>query len=87
MNFESDGTLDYNKTVKALWSHEYPRHQQKLELDLKSHETPPTRPSIEKPLVWELKAVLNHLRYVFLGANNTLLVIIAANPNDEHVED
>lgn len=30
MNFETDGILDYDETVKALQSHNNPRHQFKL---------------------------------------------------------
>lgn len=34
----------------------------------------------------ELKAFLGHLKYIFLGANNTLPLIIAAYVNDRQVE-
>lgn len=47
-----------------------------LGLDPKYRATPSARLSIEEPLVLELNDLLSHLRYVFLKADNTLLVII-----------
>ena len=35
-------------------------------------------PSIEKPPVLELKQLPSHLKYVYLGDNETLLVIISS---------
>ncbi|KAK4731475.1 hypothetical protein R3W88_024463 [Solanum pinnatisectum] len=55
----------------------------KLDLDLKNRPSPPAKPSIEEPPVLELKQLPNHLRYVFLGANNTSPMILAAELNDE----
>ncbi|KAK4709886.1 hypothetical protein R3W88_004399 [Solanum pinnatisectum] len=45
------------------------------------------KPSIEEPPVLELKQLPSHLRYVFLGSNNTLPVILAANLNKEQVKE
>ena len=44
---------------------------------MKHHESPPTKPSIEEAPKWELKALQPHMRHVFLGKDDTLLVIIA----------
>ncbi|XP_049369931.1 uncharacterized protein LOC125834820 [Solanum verrucosum] len=54
-------------------------------LGLEKHAKPPAKPSIEEPPVLELKQLPNHLRYVFLGTNNTLHVILAADLNEEQV--
>lgn len=81
MNFKSDGIANYDDMVNALWAQGYYRYLLKLELDLKNHKTPPTRPSIEA-LDVSLKALLSHLWYVFLGHNNTLPVIIVADLDD-----
>ncbi|KAK4712761.1 hypothetical protein R3W88_007274 [Solanum pinnatisectum] len=58
----------------------------KLDLDLKNRPSLLSKPSIDEPPVLELKQLPSHLRYVFLGANNTLPVILAADLNDEHVQ-
>ena len=60
--------------------------QKKLELDIKHREYPPTKPSIEEAPKLELKALPPHLRFVFLGRDDTLLVIIASDLNVEQVE-
>ena len=60
--------------------------QKKLELDMKHRESPPARPSIEEAQKLELKALPSHLRYVFLGRDDILPVIIALDLNVEHVE-
>ncbi|XP_038891647.1 uncharacterized protein LOC120081040 [Benincasa hispida] len=65
-----------------------------LEENLKETEPPslsewrknPTRPSLEEPPDLELKQLPGHLKYAFLGTNNTLPVIIFANltePNEQ----
>ena len=50
------------------------------------HESPPAKQSIEEAPKVELKALPPHLRYVFLGKCDTLLVIIASNLNMQQVE-
>ena len=47
-------------------------------LDLAERVFKPYKPSIEEPLVLELKPLPLHLRYAYLGENNTLLVIISS---------
>jgi len=51
----------------------------KLDLYLAYRPTPPAKPSIEELLVLKLKELPGHLRYVFLGNKNTLLIIITAD--------
>lgn len=79
MKFDGDSIPDYEKIVYALGVSFCPRRQTKLELDLKNRETPPTKPFIEIPPVLELKALLSYLSYAFLGENDILLLIIAAD--------
>ncbi|KAK4724305.1 hypothetical protein R3W88_027084 [Solanum pinnatisectum] len=87
MNFEEDFRTEYVEIVNALQgmgAHSYT--PKKLDLDLKNRPSPPTKPSVKKPSVLELKQLPSHLRYVFLGTNNTLPVILAAYLNDEQVK-
>lgn len=86
MNFESDNIPNYDETIKSLQSHGYCRNQLKLELDLKNHETPPIKPSIEERPVFEIKTLLVYLRYMFLGLKKTLPKIIRENLDDRQVE-
>ena len=53
---------------------------------MKHRESPPARPSIDEAPKLELKALPPHLRYVFLGKDETLQVIIASELNVEKVE-
>ena len=50
-------------------------------LDLLNREVKPTMPSIESPPTLELKLLPSHLKYVYLGRNNTLPVIISSSLN------
>ena len=54
-------------------------------LDLLNREVKPFIPSIESPLVLELKFLPSHLKYVYLSDNKTLSVIISSffNANQE----
>ena len=86
MNFGSDGIDEYDELVAALDKCEYRSKPKKYELDMKNRESPPTRPSIVEAPKLELKALPPHLRYVYLGEENTLPVIIAADLNARQVE-
>ncbi|XP_038896420.1 uncharacterized protein LOC120084686 [Benincasa hispida] len=53
---------------------------------LSKQQTKPMRPSLEQPPELELKQLPRHLKYAFLGTNNTLPVIISVNltkPNED----
>ncbi|XP_047249994.1 uncharacterized protein LOC124885790 [Capsicum annuum] len=77
MNFDSDGIEEYKEIVSTLHGKgSYDFAPKNLDLDLKNRTTPLAWPFIEEPPVLELKALLSHLRYAFLRANNTLTVII-----------
>ncbi|XP_049352117.1 uncharacterized protein LOC125816514 [Solanum verrucosum] len=52
---------------------------EELDIDLKHRGSPPVKLSTEEPPNLELKVLPSELRYAFLGANNTLSVIIAAD--------
>ena len=53
---------------------------------MKHHESPPMRPSIEEAPKFKLKVLSPHMRYVFLGIDYTLSVIIAMDLNVQQVE-
>ena len=57
------------------------RESQLINLEANSE---PSFPSIESPPPLELKPLPNSLKYAFLGPNETLPVIIAADLNLEH---
>ncbi|KAK4718859.1 hypothetical protein R3W88_017197 [Solanum pinnatisectum] len=83
MNFDVDFRYDYVETVNALQGMEAHSYApKKLDMDLKNRPSPPAKPSIEEPPVLELKQLPNHLRYIFLGTNNTLPVILAIDLNE-----
>ncbi|KAM6550362.1 hypothetical protein CsatB_000170 [Cannabis sativa] len=48
-------------------------------LELKESNFKPPKPSIQEPPKLELKPLPSHLKYVYLGENDTLPVIIASN--------
>ncbi|MCD9645514.1 hypothetical protein HAX54_034507 [Datura stramonium] len=53
-----------------------PIPRNKLYLDLKNRKTPPSQPSINVPPVLELKPLHAHLKYTYLGSNETLSPIV-----------
>ncbi|XP_070007229.1 uncharacterized protein [Nicotiana sylvestris] len=55
------------------------REPQFESLELEKMATPPAKPSIEEPPKLELKPLPDHLRYVFLGPDSTLPVIISSD--------
>ncbi|XP_076926979.1 uncharacterized protein LOC143590362 [Bidens hawaiensis] len=57
------------------WTHQF----ETLPTDINSD----TKPSLEFPLKVELKELPSHLKYAFLGENETLPVIIASNLEEE----
>ena len=86
MNFESDGIKEYGSLVVELDRGDFWFKPNKLELDMKHRESPLTKPSIDEAPKLELKSLPLHLRYVFLGRDETLAVIIASDLNVEQVE-
>ena len=55
------------------------RHNRFVEhLNLSDREVKTTLPSIESPPILELKLLPSHLKYTYLGHNNTLFVIISS---------
>ena len=86
MNFSSDGIEEYSSLVAELERNKYRSIKKKLELDIKYPESPPARPSIEEAPKLELKVVPPHMRYLFVGRDDNLLVIIASDLNAQLVE-
>lgn len=87
MNFQSDGIAKYDEMVHALDGRvSYRYSPQKVNLDLKNKTTLSARPSIEESLMLELKSLPSHLQYTFLGADNTLSIIIDVNQIVSQVE-
>ncbi|XP_070039098.1 uncharacterized protein [Nicotiana tomentosiformis] len=66
--------------VLALEGRGYWKRELEFEpLQLEERKTPPAKPSIEEPPQLELKPLLSHLRYAFLGPKSTLPVIISSS--------
>ncbi|XP_075076720.1 uncharacterized protein LOC142163345 [Nicotiana tabacum] len=62
------------------------RNPQFESLELEKRATPPAKPSVEEPPKLELKPLLAHLRYIFLGPDSTFPVIISSGLLDVQVE-
>ena len=65
--------------IQTDWmdKHQSDRHNKFIEhLNLSDREVKITLPSIESPPSLKLKLLLSHLKYAYLGQNNTLPVII-----------
>ncbi|XP_059301873.1 uncharacterized protein LOC132053786 [Lycium ferocissimum] len=87
MNYEGEDDEEFEETVNALIGlGSYHYNPKKLDLDLENRATPPAKPSIIEPPTLELKPLPSHLRYEFLGPNNTLPVIISTRLMDEQRE-
>ncbi|XP_070015485.1 uncharacterized protein [Nicotiana sylvestris] len=87
VNFDGEDMEGYMESVNSLEGlGSYTYAPAKLSLDLENKATPPAKPSIIEPPQLELKPLLPHLRYKFLGSNNTLPVIVSSLLNDVQVE-
>ncbi|XP_070009496.1 uncharacterized protein [Nicotiana sylvestris] len=62
------------------------REPQFESLELEKRATPPAKPSVEEPSKLELKSLPAHLRYIFLGPDSTLPIIISSSLLDVQVE-
>ena len=85
-NFDSECIEEYESLVAALDRGDVRFKPKKFELDMKNHESPSAKPSIEEAPKLELKALPPHLRYEFLGNGDTLPVIIAADLDIQQVQ-
>ncbi|XP_015163825.1 uncharacterized protein [Solanum tuberosum] len=86
-NYDESEVQGYEEVVDALSIlGAYSWNPIKLDIYLKNRESPPAKPSAEEPPNLDLKVLPSHLKYVFLGANNTLPVIIAANLLERQVK-
>ncbi|XP_075084824.1 uncharacterized protein LOC142168064 [Nicotiana tabacum] len=87
LNFDGEDMEVYVESVNALEGlGSYTYTPKKLSLDLENRVTPPAKPSIIEPPQLELKPLPSHLRYKFLGFNETLPVIVSSLLNDVQVE-
>ena len=86
INFDSDGIKKYGSLVGELDQGNVRFKPKKFELDIQHRESPPAKPSIKEAPKLELKPLPPHLRYVFLGKDDTLPVIIASDLNVHQVE-
>ena len=86
MNFDNDCIEKYESLVVALDRGDVRFKPKKCDLDMKNCESPPAKPTIEEAPKLELKALPPHLRYEFLGNDDTLPVIIASDLNEQQVE-
>ncbi|XP_075088525.1 uncharacterized protein LOC142170498 [Nicotiana tabacum] len=79
MNLDEVNGEDLAEWVLALEGQGFWRREVKFEpLHLEERKTPPAKPLIEEPPKLELKQQPLHLRYVFLGPNSMLPVIISS---------
>ncbi|XP_070009784.1 uncharacterized protein [Nicotiana sylvestris] len=62
---EDETLVEYVNALQGMGSYTY--EPWKLSLDLENRKTPPTKPSIEEPLILELKPLPSHLMCEFLG--------------------
>ncbi|XP_070032676.1 uncharacterized protein [Nicotiana tomentosiformis] len=72
VNFNGEDMEGYMESMNALEGFgSYTYASKKLSLDLENRVTPPAKPSIIEPPQLELKPFPPHLRYKFLGSNET----------------
>ncbi|XP_060216536.1 uncharacterized protein LOC132644013 [Lycium barbarum] len=84
VNFDADDIEGYVETVNSLVGlGSYYYQPKKLDLDLENRTTPPLKPFIVEPPKLELKQLPTHLKYEFLGPDNTLPVVVSALLNEE----
>lgn len=83
MNLDGDGVEEYDELVIALERFEFRYKQKRLELDMKNYDSPPIKSSVEEPPKFELKDLPSYMRYVFLGKEITLTVVIVADLKKE----
>nr|XP_016483011.1 PREDICTED: uncharacterized protein LOC107803756 [Nicotiana tabacum] len=87
MNLEEVNSEDLAEWVLALQGQGYSKREIEFEpLHSEERKTPPAKPSIEAPPQLELKPLPSHLRYVFLGPNSALPIIISSGLLDVQVE-
>lgn len=86
MNYESDGIEDFDELVDALKIFGYWSKPKRFDVNINNHESPPSKSSTEEAPKFELKSLPPHLKYVFLGMNETLLVIVVTHINRKQVE-
>ena len=86
MNFASDGIKGNGSLVAALELNENRSNSKKFVLDMRHRDYASAIPSIEEAQKLELNSLPPHIRYVFLGRDDSSSVFIAADFNAKQVE-
>ncbi|XP_075108961.1 uncharacterized protein LOC142180786 [Nicotiana tabacum] len=87
VNFNGKDMEGYMESVNALEGlGSYTYAPAKFSLNLENRGTPLAKPSIIEPSQLEFKPLPPHLRYKFIGSNDTLQVIVSSLLNDVQVE-
>lgn len=74
-NYDESKIQGYDELVPSLTVlRVYVRNPIKLDLNVGKKETPTMKPSDEEPSNLKLKVLPSHLKYVFFGPNNTLII-------------
>lgn len=60
INFEGDGTEDYEELVSTLYWFEFHSKPKRLELDMKNCNSPPAKKPLEEAPKYDLKALPSH---------------------------
>jgi hypothetical protein len=79
----SDEVRDLLETAASAEFHPWRISKEPLPL---TSSTPPI-PSLKSPLKLELKPLPDKLKYAFLGSNDSLLVIIASDPQNDQEDN
>uniref|UniRef100_M1DRQ7 Integrase core domain containing protein n=1 Tax=Solanum tuberosum TaxID=4113 RepID=M1DRQ7_SOLTU len=80
LNYDGEEIQNYDEVVAALsLLGSYSKIPLKLDINLKNRRSHTAKPSIEEPQKLELNVLSPHHCYVFLGANNTLLVLFVVD--------
>ncbi|XP_047252250.1 uncharacterized protein LOC124887111 [Capsicum annuum] len=86
INYDREGIEEYEEIFCALNSlGSYSHDPKNLDLNLANRPTPPAKPSIKEPPMLELKELPGHLRYVFLGKEIMLPIMIAVDLEERKV--
>lgn len=75
MNFVGDSIEEMVHAMAGMASYSFVHKN--LDLDMKNRENLPVKSFVEEPPVLDLKSLLAHFRYAYLGPYETLSVIIS----------
>ncbi|PHT38332.1 putative LRR receptor-like serine/threonine-protein kinase [Capsicum baccatum] len=84
LNDEHEGDEDYEELIIEIESYYHTPKQP--ELDLKNQPSPTAKTSIKEPPMQKSKELPDYLRYVFFESGNILLISVADELSEQHVE-